>query len=164
MAKDRDALKEALERVKRMRDGGAVEEELVTTLKAYIHINVEEEKERRAKDMIDRRTKPKSTKPDGQLMLPGIDLPYDYEPERLIRDDGGKIIEQRKATPPYKRAEARRANKHLEEAAFWAKIKNEEDGQFAQWAYKQIRKGRKQNEIVWGNFIIEEGIWKKEED
>lgn len=159
-----DALiQKALEDVARLRDGGAKEEDLIAILAAAIHINVPEEKQRRAKEMIDRRTKPKSTEPSGQLCFVGMD-PYPYEPDRLIRDDEGRIIEQKRAAPPYKRAEAKRANKHLEEAAFWAKIKNEEDGQFAQWAYQQIKKGRKQRDIVWGNFIIETGIWKKEEE
>lgn len=157
-----DALVQAaLEKVERLRDQGIMEDKLVAVVAEAIHINVDEEKLRRAKDLIDRRTKPKSTETSGQLLLPGLEA-YAYEPDRLIRDDAGRIIEQKKATPPYKHAEARRANKHLEEVAVWARIKNEESNQFSEWAYNQIRAGRKQREIVWGTFIIETDVWKQD--
>lgn len=156
-------LSAVLAKVKRLRDGGVDEQTLIETLAKEIIIDVAEEKIRRAKDLIDRQTKPNSTEPLGQLELPGISQPYPYEPERLIRDDLGKIIEQRRATPPYKRAEAQRASKHAEEAAFHSRIKNEEAGQFSQWAIEQIKKGRKQG-IVWQNFIIETKIWNKDSE
>ncbi len=148
-----------LANIKRMRDGGVDEQTLIETLAKAITIDVAEEKMRRAKELINRQTKPNSTEAFGQIELPGIVVPYDYEPDRLIRDDLGKIIEQHRATPPYKRAEAQRASKHAEEAAFHSRIKNEEAGQFSQWAIDQIRSGRKQG-ITWKNFINETKIWK----
>lgn len=153
-------LEAALLRVKRLRDGGADEATLIEELKKEIVINVEEETTRRAKELVDRGTKLRSTQPDGQLLLPGIVKPYDSEPYRLIRDGNGKIIEQKKATPQYKAAEAERASKHSEESAYQARVKNLESTLFHAWAVQQISKGRKKRELRWGNFILETGIWR----
>lgn len=47
-------------------------------------------------------------------------MPYPYEPERIIRDDEGKIIEQDKAGFRFKLAESMRARQNARAANEWA--------------------------------------------
>jgi hypothetical protein len=160
--KSNPLLDEALAKVKRLKDNGANEEDLIAVLIDAIVIDVAEEKRRRAKEIIDRGTKPKGSPPHGQLALPGID-PYPWEPKRLIRDDKGRIIEQENATLPYKTAETQRSGKHVEEAVRWNIRRTTETGLYAEWVVAQITKGRKKREITFGNFVVE-NYWEDDDD
>jgi hypothetical protein len=157
----KDIIKDKLAALKRRRDGGVTEEELIDDLAREMRIDLAEEKRKKAKELIDSQTKPRSTDPSGQLKLPGIDGEYDYEPDRLIRNDEGGIVEQSKASPVYKQAEASRASDHAARAMYLSKIKTEESLQFSRWALEQANKSRPFRELTWHNFISETGIWKK---
>jgi hypothetical protein len=92
----RDLLAKAKLKTERREDGEFDEEDLKANLaKLRPPINLDEENLKWAKDVIDHETKPRTTKPTGQLRLPGLEL-YDYEPDRLIRNDNGRVS----ATPP----------------------------------------------------------------
>jgi len=99
---------QAILNVKRAPDGSYREIDLLEELAKLLPIDLAREKLKKAKKLIDNLAKPGSTEPDGQLSLPGLN-PYDYEPDRLVRDNSGNIVENSKATPPFKTAEAQRA-------------------------------------------------------
>lgn len=155
--KNSDLLDKAQEITKQNRDGGFPEIDLLTALKGLITIDVDAEAWRKAKSIIDNATKPGSTEEtDQQLRLPGLE-PYYYEPSRLIRDGNGNIIQQDKATPPYKLAELARATKHLNEATEWAKRKRKETEEYIRWDTEQRKKGRSEN-LTFGDFVREAGF------
>lgn len=140
----------------RQENGQFNEEDLRATLEQLVTIDPEAEKRRVAKAIIDSETKPGSTEPTGQLSL-GFDS-YDYEPDRLIRDDDGHVIEQDKALHSYKFAESKRAAKHWREAGEWADRKRQESEAYATWIIEQQQRGR-QNNLTFGDFIREAGIF-----
>jgi len=155
-------IRDKLASMKRRRAGGWSEQTLIEELAKEIKIDVAEEKLRRAKEAVDKFTKPNSTETDGQLELPGISTPIDYEPERLIRDDFDSIDTQDLAAPPFMQADARRASKHAREASYHAEIKITQSSLYSDWAIEQYRMGRKEKEVTFGNFVREANIWKKE--
>ncbi len=143
---------------KRAADNTFSEPELVDELTKLIDFDVQREKRKKAKKMIDDLAKPGSTEPSGQLCLPGLE-PYDYEPERLVRDEQGRIVENAFATPSFKTAEAKRARKHAREATVWSDIKSEEVETISTWAMKELMRGRPATEINWGTCVKELGLW-----
>jgi hypothetical protein len=152
----KDLLENAKKQTARDSDGKLDEEDLKANLKKLIVIDPDEEKDRIARTIIDSETKPGSTPPTGQLHLPTMEL-YDYEPDRLIRDDNGKIIEQDKAPVDSKDAEARRARKHAHESMQWADRKTEEATGHSHWVIEKQREGRKKN-LNFGDFIRESNL------
>ena len=88
----RDLLIKAKRHTKRQPNGDFVEEDLHANVKKLIDIDVDQAKDRLAKAIIDSETRPGSTDSVGSLWLPTME-PYDYEPERLIRnDEGGPLL------------------------------------------------------------------------
>jgi hypothetical protein len=153
----KDLLAKAKTLIKRQRDGRFKEPDLIAALKTLITIDVEEELDRRAKAIIDTETKPGSTKPTGQLRLPTLEF-YDYEPDRLIRNDNGDMIEQDRAPVDFKFAESARAAKHVREAIEWDERKRKETEMFAAWVIEQQTNGRTKK-LTFGDFIRESGLF-----
>jgi len=160
---DRDLLAKGRAQVKRNKnDGTFKEQDLRDVLRTFVVINVEKETDRRVQEIIDSETKPGSTKPTGQLRLPTLEL-YDYEPDRLIRNDDGDMIEQDRAPVDFKFAEARRARKHVSEALEWADRKEEEASSHAKWVIEQQKKGRTKK-LTFGDFVREAGLFQPFEE
>lgn len=149
---------QAVAGVTRAPDGSYREDDLIAELIKLINIDTQREKAKKAKRIIDNLAKPGATEPDGQLCLPGL-APYDFEPERLVRDEYGNVVENQMASPSFKTADARRARKHAREASEWSDRKSEEQEIFGAWAMKQVYAGRPAAEITWGNCVKELGLW-----
>jgi hypothetical protein len=107
----KELLDQAKLKTNRRRDGAFVEQELLDNLASLIEANSEEERIGIAKNIVEYYCMPGHTKPRGQIKFPGR-TPYANEPDRLIRDDHGAIIELDKATLEFTRAEANRAREY----------------------------------------------------
>jgi hypothetical protein len=138
--------------------GGWDEAKLLDTVVSLLAFDTDKEKRLKAKRIIDHAAKPGGTDPDGQLSLPGFDK-YDYEPNRLIRDDHDHIIEASRALPEFKACDSRRARINAERAQRWANRKTTETDLFQKWALEQATKGRPMRELEWGICIKELGLW-----
>jgi hypothetical protein len=147
----------AITKVNRARDKSFLETDLENALADLIEVDVAKERRRRAKEIISGRAKSGATDPAGQLTLPGLDK-YFYEPERLVRDDVGHVVENRHSTPNYKLAEARRARDHLQEAHVRSNQKSAEAELFAAWAMDQMTKGRPLLDLTWETCITENAL------
>jgi hypothetical protein len=135
-----------------------VEEELTANLAAIVPFDVEQERLNKARAIIARSKRPGSTKPDGQLMLPGFNQPYDYEPDRLVSDDSGNIIENHRAPPRFKSAEVSRAQENVERAVEQLRRKSAENTHFQAWALDQALLGRPALDLTWGNCVAETSL------
>lgn len=151
---------ELLERAKlktpRLPDGSFAEDTLEDSLVGLIELD-ESDKRRMAKAIIDSQCTVGQTPFDGQLSLPGFPE-YPYEPERMVRDDDGKIIEQDKAYLRFKFAEHKRSRQNATAAVDSSNRKAEEVEIFAKWTVEQTALGRPQNELTWGNCVRELGL------
>jgi len=153
----KDLFAKAAQQTKRQNNGHFHEDDLLANLASLIIIDPAEERMRRAKAIIDNLTKPGGTEPTGQLHLPGFDF-YDYEPERLVRDDNGNVIEQDRALYRFKIIEAKRARKHAHEANQWAERKAEESEAFTLWVMARRDEGRTTN-LTFGDFVRESKLF-----
>lgn len=152
---------EAKARVARDKEQGMQEVELEQVLASLIEIDTNKEKLRRAKDIIANQKKHGSIDPATatQLVLPLGDS-YAYEPDRLVSDGAGRIIENCKATIRFKQADARRSREKVAEQQIWASRKTEESEIFSAWATEQALKGRPALDLTWGNCVAETGLLK----
>jgi hypothetical protein len=121
--------------------------------------DVEEWKRRRARSAIRGLRNHGVTEADGQLSFEGITEKgkpekWDYEPDRLVLSDDGSVVEQHKAKPRAKGAEAARAMKHAAEAMRQARRRQAEQAAFNQWAIEQLQKGKDYaSDISFGAFV-----------
>jgi hypothetical protein len=154
-----EAYEHALAQVERNPDGSINEDALVDLIAETIRFDADGARRGLAKRIVARRKRPGQTPPDGQLVLPGLD-PFAYEPERLVADDAGRVVENRNARPSFKAAEARRAQLDAEKAQARARREQEEYAIYAEWAMDQLAKGRPGAEITWETCVHEMGLWK----
>lgn len=152
---------EAKAHVARDKEQGMQEVALEQALARLIEVDPDKEKLRKAKEIIANQKKHGGIDPvtAAQLSLPLGDS-YAYEPDRLISDDTGRIIENCKATIRFKQADARRAREKVAEQQVWASRKTEESEIFSSWATEQALKGRPALDLTWGNCIAETGLIK----
>jgi hypothetical protein len=153
----RDLLAKAKKQTKRQADDAMYENELLIEVEKLIEVDVAAIRRQMAKDVIDSETKPGGTDPTGQLCFPGMER-YPYEPDRLIRDDQGRLIEQDKSTSGYKFAESGRAAKHAREAGDWAERKRQETELYAKWVIEKQGEGRTAD-LTFGDFVRESGLF-----
>lgn len=156
--KESDAVDAALAKLKRNDDDSVDEKKLIDEVAALLDFDEETERHNKASRAVARRRKPGSSDPAGQLTFEGM-VPYGYEPRRLILDNEGHIVEQEKARPEFKRAEAERARKAANRAQVWANRKTAENEAYAAWAIKSLRSRRRASEITFDTFVRETGIW-----
>jgi hypothetical protein len=83
---------------------------------------------------------------------------YNYNPERLIKDGMGNIIEEDQAPLSFILAELARSSEHVARAARWNSRKAQKATHFQKWVGEEIAKGRKPVELTWGNCARETGI------
>ena len=160
--KSDDAYAYAWEHADRNPDGSIIESSLVDLLAASIDFDVAKERRGYAQRVVARRKRPGQTAPEGAIVLPGLE-PYTYEPDRLLADDGGNLIENQHARIKYKAAEAKRAQRSALKAAARAAREQNEAGWFATWADEQYAAGRDPAEITWDTCVRETGLWKDAE-
>lgn len=155
-----DAYEHARLQALRDSDGALSEEQLVALVREAMDFDVDAEKDKKARRIVAARKRPGQTAPDGQLVLDGLDA-YAYEPNRLIADDKGRLIENAKASPDFKAAEDRRAQADRDRANVRSARTHKEYLEFSLWALEQMRAGRPPDEITWENCIAERHLWKE---
>lgn len=156
--KTEDAVDQALDTVPRNEDGSVDEKKLIDEIAELIDFDAEQERRNKATRALDRRKKPGSSQPNGQIMIPGFSA-YGYEPDRLVADNEGRIVEQAKARPSYKEAEAARAREAARRQQVWADRKTEESARFADWALQQLQAGRDIASIIFDAFVRATDLW-----
>lgn len=122
-------------------------------------VDFDEDKERLgvAQRIVSARKKPGMTVPSGKVCLPGLEA-YAYEPDRLIADGSGNVIENWRATEKHKKAEAARSRMALERAGDRAAQDEAEAELIAQWSAVEAGKGRDPHELIWGTCVRESGL------
>lgn len=137
---------------------GNVDEKSLVDIIAHA-IDCDEEKERHglAQRIVGARKKPGMTAPAGKVCIPGLEQ-YEYEPDRLIADGKGNVIENSRATVEHKKAEALRSDLAAERAKERAAQDAAEADLLAEWATGEREKGRDPHELVWGTCVRESGL------
>jgi hypothetical protein len=158
--KDEDAYACALRDAARDEDGTVDAKVLAENLADLIDFNGEQERLNKARRIIERHKRPGGSPAVGQLAIPGLE-PYAWEPARLIVDEQGRAIEQARAKPRHKHAEAARAHQNAGRAAAYAVRKTLEADEFAAWHNAQLARGRAERELTMQAFVMEAGIWRE---
>jgi hypothetical protein len=138
-------------------DGTIVEKSLVEIVARAIDFDPEEQRLGLARRVVSARKKPGMTAPAGKVALPGLGL-REYEPERLVADDGGNLIENSRATVQHKKAEARRSASNADRAVERAEQDQAEAELIDAWAKEQRQAGRDERELVFGACVSELGL------
>lgn len=163
---DRDHINDIIDRllgeVGRDDDRAFDADTLIDQLADEIPFDEQEARRAKAKRAFDRRTKPDSSKPDGRLVIPGLEA-FAYEPERLIVDDDGRGIELRNAILAFLQAEAERATTNEQRVLKWARLKRSAVSNYAAWVIEQMQSGRKASELIWDAFVRETGVWQPDD-
>lgn len=155
--KEHDAVEAVLRDAARNDDGSVDEKTLLDEIAKLLDFDPDAERRNKAARVVRRHKMPGFGYRHGQLTLFG--LTYGYEPERLIADADGRIVEQARARVEFKQAEALRAR----EAAFkhqqWADRKANEHKVFADWTLRESLAGRPVSELTFDVFVRETGAW-----
>lgn len=154
-----DAYAYAWEHADRNPDGSVVESSLVEELTAVVDFDVDAAKKGFAQRIVARRKRPGSTAPEGAVVFPTMEH-YAYEPNRLVADSAGNVIENRRARVKHKAAEADRATVDAQKAVARLAREQRESSHFAAWADEQYAAGRDAKEITWDTCVRETGLWK----
>lgn len=83
---------------------------------------------------------------------------YDYEPKRPVIGPDERTIEQDRAPPSFKAAEARRARENAKKADALAERKTNESEGYSAWSLQQAQQGRPAFELTFGNYVRESGV------
>lgn len=138
-------------------DGTIVEESLVAIVAHAIDFDPEKERLGLAQRIVSRRKKHGMTAPAGKVALPGLGV-REYEPERLVADDDGNVIENSRASVRHKKAEARRSAANADRANERAEQDKVEAELLDEWAAAQVLAGRDQRDLTFGNCVAELGL------
>lgn len=156
--REHDAVEAVLRAAERNDDGSIDEKTLIDEIAKLLDFDADAERRNKASRVVRRHKMPGFGERDGQLTLPGVE-PYAYEPDRLIADYDGRIVEQARAGVEFKRAEAWRAREAARKQQGWADRKTNEHDAFAAWALKETLAGRPERELTFGDFVRETGTW-----
>lgn len=139
-------------------DAGNVDEKSLVEIVAHA-VDFDEEKERLglAQRIVSSRKRPGQTVPAGKVCIPGLE-PYAFEPDRLIADGNGNVIENWRAAVDHKKAEAARSRMALERAVERAEQDRTEAELIADWTAAENEKGRDPHELIWGTCLRESGV------
>lgn len=146
-----------LANAQRNADGTIIEKSLVEIVAHAIDFDADEQRLHLAQRIVSRRKKPGMTAPAGKVALPGLGL-REYEPDRLVADDAGNLIENSRATPAHKEAEARRSALNADKAVERAEQDRAENELIQQWAKEQRFAGRDIRELTFGVCVAELGL------
>lgn len=147
----------ALANAQRNSDGTVVEKSLVDMVAHAIDFDAEKERLGLAQRIVSARKKPGMTAPAGKVALPGLGV-REYEPQRLVADDDGNLIENALAAPRHKRGEARRSALNAERARERAEQDEVEAHLIETWAAEQGATGRDPRELNFGTCVAELGL------
>lgn len=156
-----DAVDAALKLAER-NDAGAVDQKkLIEAVAELIDFDADGERRQKAQRAVNRRRKPGSTAALGQLAIPGLGS-YAYEPDRLVADNAGHLVEQDRALVDFKQAEADRARDNARRQQVTADRKTSESEGHAIWVIAQIQAGRPMKELTFGAYIRDTEVWSPE--
>jgi hypothetical protein len=144
--------------LKRAENGSFNEEELIASLASIVPFDVDKERRRKAHSLIARSKRPGATKSNGQLLLPGFNTARKFEPDRMVSDDFGNIIEYHRALPEFKSAAVGRAQVNVDRAVEELRALTVEMRIHQEWALEQALAGRPALDLTWGNCIAERGL------
>ncbi|GGN40330.1 hypothetical protein FHR83_007062 [Actinoplanes campanulatus] len=147
----------ALANAPRNDDGQAVEKSLVDIVERVIDFDPAEERRKKAQRVVSARKRPGQTAPAGKVALPGLGL-FEYEPDRLVADDQGNVIENSRALARHKRAEARRSATNADRAQERAVQDQVEAELMEAWSAAQQKAGRAPGELTFGVYLAETGL------
>lgn len=154
--RNRELARKAKEQTPRLPDGSYDEKQLTATLVSLLpEPDIDSIKEREAKEILDQEAKAGNTPSSGQMVFEGFP-PRDYEPERMIRDDDGHIIENRHSTPHFKGAHLRRSQKKHAEHGAQLDFDTAEYMAFTEWRSEQLFLGRRER-LEFQDFLEESG-------
>lgn len=137
--------------------GNVDEKSLVEIVSRAVDFDEEKERLGVAQRIVSARKKPGMTAPAGKVCLPGLES-YAYEPDRLIADGEGNVIENWRATEKHKKAEAFRSQLAMERAQDRAAQDEAEAHLIAEWATAERERGRDPHELIWGTCVRESGL------
>lgn len=146
-----------LANAQRNSDGTIIESSLVEIVAHAIDFDADVQRLGLAQRIVSRRKKPGMTAPAGKVALPGLGL-REYEPERLVADDDGNLIENERATQKHKAAEARRSTANADRAKERAEQDRAEADLIEAWAKEQQAAGRDPRELTFGACVAELGL------
>lgn len=156
--RDHRLLEDAKAKTKRAEDGSFNEEELATSLAQLVPFDVDRERLRKAREIIERSKRPGSTEAEGQLNLPGFNRPVAHEPNRMVSDEQGNIIESVRQLPHFMAASLIREQENVERAVEQMRVTAAKNKVFQDWALQQALAGRPALDLTWGNCARETGI------
>lgn len=147
----------ALANAPRNTDGGVSEEMLVDMVERVIDFDADKERRGYAQRVVSRRKRPGQTEPAGKVCIPGLEA-YEFEPDRLVADDDGNVVENARALTVHKRAEARRATLAAERAADRMRREQREADELGDWSETESVKGRDPRTLTFEAFLREQGF------
>lgn len=147
----------ALANAQRNAEGGVSEEALVDIVERMVDFDADKERRGYAQRIVSRRKRPGQTDPAGKVCIPGLEA-YEFEPDRLVADDDGNVVENARALATHKQAEARRAGVAAERAAERKHREQREADELSEWTVAEQAKGRHPRELTFGAFLTEHGF------
>jgi hypothetical protein len=120
-------------------------------------IDVMQMADSRAAAIIESLTK-QPEEDEGPFQLDLFGEKYGYDPQRLVKDNQGNIIEEEHATIPFKMAELARSVENAGRIATWNNRKTKQMMHFQTWVSAEMMKGRSPLELTWGNCVRETGV------
>jgi len=135
-------------------DGAVNQKQLIDEVAKCIDFDEDAARHERARNIVESAQRPGRTEPEGQLKFEGMDA-YDYEPNRLVLGSDQSIVENRKAKPTHKAAEARRTQDNAVRAQLQANRRQQEASLYSEWFVEQILAGRPKKELTFGVFVKE---------
>lgn len=146
----------ALANAPRKTDGSISEEVLVGIVARAIDFDPDKERLGLAQRVVSRRKRPGQTEPAGKVCIPGLEE-YEFEPDRLVADEDGNVVENARALAAHKKAEARRAELAAERATERLRREQGEADAFGDWSADQVTAGRDPRSLTFEAFLREHG-------
>jgi len=152
----------ALANAPRNHDGSIPEEVLVEIVARAIDFDPDKERHGLAQRVVSRRKRPGQTEAAGKVCIPGLEA-YEFEPDRLVADEDGNVVENARALVAHKKAEARRAELAAERATERLRREQGEADAFSDWSAAESTKGRDPRTLTFEAFLREQGFLDGEE-
>lgn len=146
----------ALANAPRKTDGSISEEVLVGIVARAIDFDPDKERLGLAQRVVSRRKRPGQTDPTGKVCIPGLEE-HEFEPDRLVADEDGNVVENARALAAHKKAEARRAELAAERATERLRREQGEADAFGDWSVDQVAAGRDPRSLTFEVFLREQG-------
>lgn len=147
----------ALANAPRNADGSIPEGALVEMVARAIDFDPEKERLGLAQRVVSRRKRPGQTEPSGSVCIPGLEK-YEFEPDRLVADHDGNVVENARALESHKKAEAFRAAMAAERANDRARREQREADEMTEWTAVESAKGRDPRTLTFEAFLREQGF------